>query len=58
MNYYEQQLAIINKTESIVKIKVSGSELSGEMVQTNWMNLNTESIDALRKFLDVVETML
>lgn len=58
MNYYEQQLNQLNKPNAPVKIKLSGSEMSGDMAQTNWMNLNHESINALRDFLDVVESEL
>lgn len=58
MTYYEQQLAQINMPGGITKIQLSGPSLNGENITTNWMDLNQESIDALRDFLDVVESEL
>jgi len=58
MNYYDQQLNQFNKPNSITKVQFVGENLNNEEVKTNWMNLNKESIDAIRDFLDVVESEL
>lgn len=58
MNYYDQQLNQFNKPNSITKVQFIGENLNNGEVKTNWMNLNKESIDAIRDFLDVVESEL
>lgn len=52
-NYYEQQLNGLSKPNSLIKVK-----LIGDGQETNWMDLNPESIAALRDFLDVIESEL
>lgn len=52
MNYYESELNKIDPSVA-VKIVITGDDGS----KTNTLNLNQESIAALKRFLDIVEAV-
>jgi hypothetical protein len=51
VEYYRKELERIKFNEFSPMIKVTGEKGS----ETRWLNLNVDSIKALREFLDVVE---
>lgn len=54
-NYYQSQLDNVLKNDypNDMQIKIAGVES-----ETNWLMLNDESIEHIRKFLDKVETII
>lgn len=58
MNYYDQELELVNNPASVIRLKLTGASLNGEDAKTKWINLNKDSIEALRRFLDSVESEL